>query len=89
MPVGVLVAFVAMKPHADVGASIGDVTAHALAAGQQIIAEQVRSAGCASLDCQGRRAISAILTSNPASDSTMQDSNSTVPIPRPRPLWMG
>ena len=82
------VAFVVMKPHADVGAGIDSLSAQAFAAGQQMIAEQVRSPDCVSLDCQGRRAISAMFTSNPSSDSTMQDSNSTVPIPdRDRTGW--
>jgi hypothetical protein len=84
------VAFFVLTPRADIGATAGALSAQAMSAGQQLIVEQIASDACETVACKGgKAALSAILTSNPSVDSTMQGSNSAVPIPRPRPHWMG
>jgi hypothetical protein len=84
------VAFLVLTPRADLSATAGALSSQAMAAGQHVIAEQITSNACTTLQCQGgKAAISAILSSNPSVDSTMQDSSSAVPFPRPRPHWMG
>jgi hypothetical protein len=81
--------FLVMKPHTDVGATVGALSAQALSAGQHLVAEQVLANQCPTLPCTGGKALfSAVLTSTPSVESTMQDS-SPVPFPRPRPDWMG
>jgi hypothetical protein len=83
------VAYVVIHPGVDLRGTAEAVTSKAVATGQQMIADQLRSS-CTSFPCQGGAALAAaVLASNPPSDSTMQDSNSTAPVPRPRPHWMG
>lgn len=85
-----VVAFLVMKPNTDIGAAASALSNTAIAAGQQLISEQVRATDCANLQCQGGKAVlSAILSSSPSGASTMQDSNAKAPVPRPRPHWMG
>ncbi len=86
------VAFVVIAPKdADLGAIAGSASAHAMAAGQQVIARQILEHDCNSLECVGAKAIAAAVISDlPSNDPSMQDSSiSPVPIPRPRPDWMG
>lgn len=84
-----IVAYAAIAPHAPLP-DVGGLKDRTVAAGQQFVAGQVRATPCDSLQCEaGKAVLSVVFTSNPSSDSTMQDSNSTVPIPRPRPHWMG
>ena len=83
-------AFLVLKPNVDLETAASALSGTAIAAGQQVIAQQILAGDCASLQCQGGKAVlSAVFSSTPSGDSTMQDSNSTVPIPRPRPHWMG
>jgi hypothetical protein len=86
------VAFIAMGPkNVDFGAAASDLSNQAMAAGQQLIAEQILNTECNFIECLGGKAVLAtVLTSVPSVDSSMQDSsNSPVPFPRPRPDWMG
>lgn len=85
-------AFMVMGPQFDFGAAAGDLSAKAVSAGQQMIVSTVRDAPpCTSLECAGSRAILAAAASSfPSVDTAMQDSsNVLVPVPRPRPDWMG
>jgi hypothetical protein len=84
------VAYVVMQPQVDLRQTGESLSTSAVAVGQQVVLQTLRTGECASLECQaGKVLASAVLTKNPSSDSTMQDSHSTVPIPRPRPHWMG
>lgn len=86
------VAFVLIGPkNVDLGKAAGDLSAHAMAAGQQVIAEQIMATDCSTIECVGGKAIiAAALPAYPSSDPSMQDSSEDpVPFPRPRPDWMG
>jgi hypothetical protein len=86
------VAFIAIAPkNVDYGAAASGLSIQAMAAGQQLIAEQILNSDCSSIECLGGKAVLAtVLTSVPSVDSSMQDSSSSpVPFPRPRPDWMG
>lgn len=86
------VAFVALAPKdVDLGARANDYSAQALAAGQQVIASQILANDCNTLECVGTKAVVAkVLHDIPSFGSSMQDSsNNPVPLPRPRPDWMG
>lgn len=87
------VAFIAIAPKdVDLGATAGDYSARAMAAGQQLVASQVLAAECSTVECIGTKAIvAAVLPKTPSVDTSMQDSsiNAPVPFPRPRPDWMG
>lgn|SRR5690606_32923404 len=87
-----ILAFLVMGPRVDLGAAAGDLSAKAVTAGQQMIVSTVRDAPpCSSLECAGGRAmLAAAASSFPSVDTAMQDSsNVLVPVPRPRPDWMG
>lgn len=81
------VAFIAIGPKSvDLGAAAGDLSAQAMAAGQQLIVSQILSE-CPYVECRnGKSAMAAVLSKVPSGDSSMQDSsNHPVPFPRPRP----
>ena len=82
-------AFLVIRP--DVDFDTGAISASAVATGQQLIAGAVLSNACASLICRdGKAVLTAVTSSTPSLDATMQDSsNNPVPFPRPRPDWMG
>lgn len=85
-------AFIAIGPkNVDFGAAANDLSAQAVAAGQQLIVSKVLEADCTSIECVGGKAVlAAALPVTPSSDPSMQDSsNDPVPFPRPRPDWMG
>lgn len=84
-------AFVVMAPGAiDLGTTAETLSARAMAAGQQLIVGQIVANECGSVQCLGGKAIAAALNSSPSVGSTMQDSPiDPVPLPRPRPDWMG
>ena len=85
-------AFVVMSPKpVDLGAAAGDFSSQAMAAGQQLIARQILAPDCNSVPCLGGKAVvAAVLSSSPSVGATMQDSPiSPVPVPRPRPDWLG
>lgn len=87
------VAFIVMAPKTvDLGAAAQDFSSQAMAAGQQMIVEQIVADKCNTVQCLGGKALIAtvISSSSPSVDATMQDSSiSPAPIPRPRPDWMG
>lgn len=86
------VAFVAIGPKdVDVGAAAGQLSGHAIAAGQQFVTSQILAAECQTIECLGGQAIvRAAQPINPSDDISMQDSSqSPVPLPRPRPERMG
>lgn len=86
------VAFIAFAPkNVDLGATAGDLSAQAVAAGQKAIASHILETECSTVECIGTKAVvAAVLTKTPSSDSSMQDSSpNPVPFPRPRPDWMG
>ena len=68
------------------------LSAQAMAAGTQVVAEQVSNIECDSLQCVGGKAvIAAALQSSPSVGLPMHEmpTNSPVPYPRPRPDWAG
>jgi hypothetical protein len=75
----------------DLGAAAGDLSSQAMAAGQQLIVSQILGGDCTSVQCIGGKAFAAVaLSSSPSLGATMQDSPiDPVPVPRPRPDWMG
>lgn len=86
------VAFVVIAPkNVDLGATANDFSSRAVAAGQQVIVEQILKTECSTVECIGTKAVvAAVLPEIPSSDTSMQDSsNNPVPFPRPRPDWMG
>jgi hypothetical protein len=90
------VAFMAVAPKGvDLGASAGDFSAQAMAAGQQMIVSRILEEECRSLECIGGKAMLAAAvgtasSTSPSGVATMQDSPpGLIPVPRPRPDWMG
>ena len=75
----------------DLGRRAQDMSAQAVAAGQQMIVSQILSSECSTLECAGGKAVlAAVTTKLPSIEHPMQDTSSTpVPFPRPRPDWMG
>ena len=80
-------AFLVMKPGpVDLADTAETLSASALAAGQQLIVEQIENTECASLQCFGGKALlSAALNPAPSAGSPMQDSPAEAPVPLPRP----
>src|SRR5687768_11670789 len=86
------VAFIMIAPKdVDLGRRAQDMSAQAVAAGQQMIVSQILSSECSTLECAGGKAVlAAVTTKLPSIEHPMQDTSSTpVPCPRPRPDWMG
>jgi len=86
------VAFIMIAPKdVDLGRRAQDMSAQAVAAGQQMIVSQILSSECSTLECAGGKAVlAAVTTKLPSIELPMQDNSSTpVPFPRPRPDWMG
>ena len=86
------VAFILIAPKdVDLGQRAQDMSAQAVAAGQQVIVSQLLSGDCSTIECAGGKAVLAAVTSQlPSIELPMQDnSNTPVPFPRPRPDWMG
>jgi len=86
------VAFIMIAPKdVDLGRRAQDMSARAVAAGQQMIVSQILSSECSTLECAGGKAVlAAVTTKLPSIEHPMQDtSNIPVPFPRPRPDWMG
>jgi len=96
------VAYLVIKPGLDINDAATSLSTHAIAAGQQIVAEQVEQIQCDSLPCVGGKAVlSAALNAAPQVTSAQisspqvglpmheQPTSSTVPYPRPRPDWAG
>ena len=87
------VAFILIAPKdVDLGKRAQDMSAQAVAAGQQIIVEQILASECSTIECVGGKALVAAAASSkfPSVDVPMQNiSNQPVPLPRPRPGRMG
>jgi hypothetical protein len=86
------VAFFLMAPKTvDLGAAAQDFSSQAMAAGEQLIVDQILANDCSTIQCLGGKALVAtVISSSPSVDATMQDSSiDPVPFPRPRPDWMG
>jgi hypothetical protein len=85
------VAFLVIRPGVDVGATADALSASAIRAGQEFIAQQIEATDCTDLQCAGAKAVISIaLSSIPSAEATMQaPATSSVPFPRPRPDWMG
>ncbi|WP_046137911.1 hypothetical protein [Devosia epidermidihirudinis] len=82
------VAFMVIKPGFDFSTAANQT----MAAGSQVVAQQIQSIECDTLQCVGGKAvISAALSSSPSVGSPMHESPaiSPVPFPRPRPDWAG
>lgn len=73
----------------DFAASASALQAQAMAAGQQLVVDQISQGGCTNLTCAGSQALiaAAIASSDPSAASPMQGSpaGNMVPLPRPRP----
>ncbi len=85
------VAYMVIRP----GVELPDgqaLAAQALAAGSQVVSQQVDKVECADLVCLGgKTVIAAALQSSPSVGTPMHESPTTslAPIPRPRPDWAG
>lgn len=79
-----LAAYMVIKP--GIGFDPNALTGQAMAAGQQIVSEQVDAIQCDSLQCLGGKAVlAAVLPDLPQVGSTMQDSPMVQDVPYPRP----
>lgn len=86
------VAFLLIAPKdVDLGQRAQDLGSQAVAAGQQVIVSQILSSECSSIECAGSKAVlAAVANQIPSVEQPAQDTSITpVPIPRPRPAWMG
>lgn len=86
------VAFIVIAPRdVDLGARANDLSAQALAAGQQVVVSRILEQDCTTVECLGARAVVAVaLPELPSVGTPMHDSpTDPVPFPRPRPDWMG
>lgn len=84
-------AYMVIRPGVDLP-DAGALSARAMAAGTQVVAEQVSNIECDSLQCVGGKAvIAAALQSSPSVGLPMHETPtvSPVPYPRPRPDWAG
>lgn len=86
-----VVAYMVIRPGVDLP-DASALTAQAMAAGTQVVAEQVGNIECDSLQCAGGKAvIAAALQSSPSVGIPMHETptSTPVPYPRPRPDWAG
>jgi hypothetical protein len=85
------VAFLVIHPGVDLKGTASGLASAAMAAGHDLIAQQIADAECIDLQCTGAKAaISVAFSSIPSADGTMQSpADGPVPFPRPRPDWMG
>ena len=94
-------AFIALHPPGvDLGATATAISGKAVAAGQQMVMEQILNNDCSLLRCAPASAshsaapvetASAASPRIPSVDLTVEVSptNRAAPVPRPRPAWMG
>ena len=85
------VAYMVIKPGADLP-DAGALSAQAMAAGSQVVAEQISNIECDTLQCIGGKAVvAAVLQSSPSVGLPMHEmpTINPVPYPRPRPDWAG
>ena len=83
-------AFLVIRPGTDLTGTAGALTTNAMAAGQQFIAEQFRTAECTDVACLGAKvAVTVALPSSSSAKAPMQaEAIGPIPFPRPRPDWM-
>jgi hypothetical protein len=84
-------AYMVIKPGVDF-ADAQALSSQAMAAGQQVIAEQIQAIECDSFQCAGGKAIAAaaLQASSPVGEPMhVQPTTRTAPVPRPRPDWAG
>lgn len=82
-------AYMVIKPGVDLP-DANLLSQQALAAGSQIVAEQVQAIPCDSLQCLGGKAVvAAVLVPSPTAAVSMHESaaSSPIPYPMPRPDW--
>lgn len=85
-------AFIMFAPHdVDLRQRAEAVSGQAVAAGQDLIRQQILSTPCDSIECLGGKAVlAAVVNKLPSVDTPMQDpSTAPVPFPRQKPDWMG
>ena len=94
-------AFIALHPPGvDLGATATAISSKAVAAGQQIVVQQILNNDCSLLRCAPTAAASSAVPVETASaasprvpsvDVTVEVSptNKVAPVPMPRPAWMG
>jgi len=75
----------------DLGKTASAASQQALEAGQEAIVAQILATDCADLRCAGGKAALSVLAGSklPSADQPNASSNSSVPLPRPRPDRMG
>ena len=86
-----VLAYMVIRPGVDLP-DASALSAQAMAAGTQVVAEQVGNIECDSLQCAGGKAvIAAALQSSPSVGFPMHETPTTTPVPypRPRPDWAG
>ena len=83
-------AYLVIKPGVDLPDG-NAVAAQALAAGKQVVAEQVSAIPCDSFECIGGKAVAAAVLSSASADVPVQDfpAGNPAPLPRPRPHRAG
>lgn len=79
------VAYMVIKPGIDLP-DAGALSAQALAASTQVVAEHVGTIECDSLQCLGGKAVvAAVLQPSPSADLPMHETSAIGPAPIPRP----
>ncbi|MGK2227712.1 MAG: hypothetical protein ACI9GK_001536 [Devosia sp.] len=85
------VAYMVIRPGVDLPDG-NAVAAQAMAAGSQVVSEQINRIECTDITCAGGKAVfAAALQSSPSVGLPMHvmPTSSLAPIPRPRPDWAG
>lgn len=85
-------AFILFAPHdVDLRQRAEAASSQAVAAGQDLIRQQILDTQCDSIECLGGKAVlAAVVNKIPSVDTPMQDpSTPPVPFPRQKPDWMG
>lgn len=85
------VAYMVIRPGVDLPDGQA-MAAQAMAAGSQVVAQQIDKVDCADLVCLGGKTVIAAALQPSASVDTPMHASSTngpAPIPRPRPDWAG
>lgn len=78
-------AYLVLKPGAELP-DAGALTAQAMAAGKQVVAEQVEAIACDSFECLGGKAVvAAALRDVPSVGAPMHEQPTVAPVPYPRP----
>ena len=87
------IGFILVAPRdADLSQVARSLSTDAVAAGQQLIVGELLKTECSTLECAGGKAVltSLVAPSSPSAAAPASDAaNPLVPIPRPRPDWMG